>query len=136
MKRHLLIPAAVGSVLLLSSCLDSDSSGDSVDENSSGEGIGSAESPEEMSFPEALKLKRNLAREAEKLEERLANAEEIQKEQRTAAGELAAISEYRRQLNETDRRVEASLDFWRNATRESFVGVQLPEITTNTGEVF
>ncbi|MEM9018584.1 MAG: hypothetical protein AAGC68_16355, partial [Verrucomicrobiota bacterium] len=52
------------------------------------------------------------------------------------ATELEEIRAYHSRIETLDTQLSGALESWRSATRESFVGVQLPEVTTIEGQTF
>lgn len=129
------------STFLFAGCLESSkdesSSGENAEESAAGSGGGSQSNGEgEMSFPEALKLKRSLARELEALQNGAQSQEELAARAEEAKAELAEVQQYEQELRALEEALQASLDHWRKATRLSFAGVQLPNISTLGGETY
>ena len=126
---------------LLTSCFDSSPPEEptpkppETSEASAGDS-GSSDPEEEMSFPEALKLKRSLAKDLAKLEEELAEAKNPSSEGAIAVKTLEEIAQYTTSLTEAQAAITESLEFWRTETRNSFEGVKLPEMITSSGTLY
>lgn len=129
------------SSFLLTSCLESpsmesDSSGKEESKNSSEASAGVPEKEEEMSFPEALKIKRSLGRELDSLKRDFEKKDKIAAEELEAMERLEPVRAYRGKLEETHAELTRSLAFWKQATRDSFKGVKLPTLVTVSGDSY
>lgn len=77
--------------------------------------------------------KKEIEERIEQLDEALESEADVAKKELAVVGELEEIRKYAKLVNETRAEAEDSLNKWRNATRESFKGVRLPEIETIGG---
>ncbi|MDF1656004.1 MAG: hypothetical protein P1U58_00245 [Verrucomicrobiales bacterium] len=116
--------------LFLASCFDT-STDESVDGNGSETPMSGGD--EGMSFPEALKLKRSLARELENLKMGIESHDELVAREAEMTRNLEEVRAYEQKLNAVRDTTEQSLNYWRDATRGSFVGVQIPTLSTESG---
>lgn len=89
-----------------------------------------------MRFPEALKRKRSLTRELESLKKGAESQEDIASRAEEVKAELAEVQRWDQELSALEQSLQESLDHWRKATRLSFAGVQLPNISTLGGETY
>ncbi len=71
--------------------------------------------------------------ELKKLEDR---QEELVREEIEVSTRLESARTYLAELAKLEREVETSLEGWKGQTRNSFVGVQLPQVTTIAGDTY
>jgi len=119
---------SVLSAFLAVSCIDR-FVGNSEDDDE-GDGEGSARGSE---YRELRDERRDLERRVAELREAGQRREELVQEELAAVAALDEVRGYERKLRSLHEEATAQLQTWREATRRSFVGVQLPEIETIDG---
>lgn len=139
MKTTILVRAAFSLVAAaaLSSCFDS---GDSIAEEDAEEIAYRAEKAErdkiKARVAELKAEKKKLETSIKELKSASGQEEELAKTEVEVLSDLEETRGYVAKLDALSAEVDGSLAAWREATRTSFKGVQLPEITTIDGQKY
>lgn len=124
----------VGTVAILSSCFDSGKETAEVDPEEAGYQAEKAERDTNKGRVAELRTeKKELEAAIKALKTASGKPGELAKTELEQVSELEAVRQYEAGLETLSKEVETSLGAWREATRASFKGVQLPEITTIDG---
>jgi hypothetical protein len=128
----LLFPA-----LLLSSCFDSggESEADDPEEAAYREEKAERDAIREK-VAELKEEKKSLEAKIKSLKSASSRKDTLAKEEIDGLAQLEATRQYVSKLDEVSKAVDSSLAAWRDATRNSFKGVQLPEIVTVDGRTY
>jgi hypothetical protein len=128
----LLLPA-----LLLSSCFDSGGNSEAEDPEDAAYRAEKAERDAIRAKVSELKeVKKSLETEIKSIQTAASRKDDLAKEEIDALAKLEATRQYASKLDALSAAVDASLSSWRDATRKSFKGVQLPEIVTVDGKTY
>lgn len=96
----------------------------------------SAPEPEKKSFTELREERKALEKKWEELETLAGNEGSLIEREVVVSDELELLRGYAAMLESHSAELDQGLGEWRNATRKSFVGVQLSEIATSDGRTF
>jgi seryl-tRNA synthetase len=139
MKATLLLRTAFSlfAVMALSSCFDS--GGDTAEEDPE-EAAYQAEKGErdkiKARVAELRAEKKELETSIKEMKSAASKQDELAKKEVEIMSDLEAARQYVASVDTLTTQVDASLAAWREATRTSFKGVQLPEITTVDGKTY
>ncbi|HQZ28049.1 MAG: hypothetical protein KA250_05305 [Verrucomicrobiales bacterium] len=125
------------SAFLLSSCFDSSS--DSTAEDPEDVAYQAEKSERDATRAKVTELKaekKSLEAEIKSHKSASSRKDTLAKEEIDALAKLEATRQYATKLDGLAKAVDASLSAWREATRNSFKGVQLPEIVTVGGKTY
>ena len=124
----------VGTVTILSSCSDSGKETTEVDPEESAYRAEKAERDASKGRLAELRAeKKELEAAIKALKTASGKPGDLAKKELESTTELEAVRQYEAGLETLSKEVETSLGAWREATRASFKGVQLPEVTTIDG---
>lgn len=135
--KMVLLLFAVTSVMTFTSCFDS--GGNTAEEDPEEAAYQAEKGERDMIKARVSELrteKKDLEASIKKMKSAASNQDELAKTEIEIMSDLEATRQYMASVDTLVTQVDASLAAWREATRTSFKGVRLPEVTTVDGKIY